>query len=90
MKGRWYGLRGDRPAHWHEYVDRPDGTGFWAALSRCGMQKVVPSVLADIDAWHGRYPDAPEMDGRWRCRPCERNRALDVARRRAQEDGAGI
>jgi hypothetical protein len=85
VKGTWHSIRGDRPAHWHEHVQREDGTTFWAALSRCGMQRVVPSVLSDIVAWHAQYPDAPWMDGAWRCRLCVMKRAVDRDKRRIAE-----
>jgi hypothetical protein len=81
MIGIWYTLRGNTPAHWHEHVQRPDGTAFWAAISRCGMHRVVPSVLADIEAWRAQHPDAPDFAAQWSCATCRKLRTQDALRR---------
>lgn len=81
MTGVWYSVRGDRPAHWHERITRADGTILWAALSRCGISKVVPSMLADKWARLTRDPDAPDFDGQWKCANCWRGKARNKGQR---------
>jgi hypothetical protein len=81
MIGVWYSVRGDRPAHWHERITRSDGTILWAALSRCGISKVVPSMLADKWARLDRDPESPDFDGQWRCAKCCLGKARDNGQR---------
>jgi hypothetical protein len=83
--GVWYEVNGKGCAHWHEFVERPDGYGFWAALSRCGMQHAVPSLVEDKYNWHSTHPDSPDIRGR-ECRSCLRWRHSDKKWLEAQEE----
>jgi hypothetical protein len=76
MLGIWYSVDGKGCEHWHEHIDRPDGTGFWAAISRCGMSSALPSLLKDKFNWRRENPKAPRIEGR-RCRSCERWKVAD-------------
>lgn len=76
MKGIWYSSNGKGCEHWHEYILKTDGTGFWAGISRCGNATALPSLIKDKFNWHAAHPEAPYIEGRY-CRSCLRQKKKD-------------
>ena len=74
MRGLWaakYGVW-----HWHERIDKPDGTWFIAQISRCGIGKRSAQELSETRVQDLKYPDRPRIGGY--CVRCSRHYANDV------------